>query len=299
MENLLKKMGISRWEPLNKGWSRDKKFVLTDRDGVKFLLRIFDGSLYDAKKKQFDLLKKVEEGDLPCSRAVELGKLEDDRGYMVLTWLKGESAEEAVPKMSREEAYRAGLEAGRVLQKLHSIPVAPAEHTWWEDYQRKIPWKIRALEECPLPAPFRETVVPYVLDHMALVKDREKKFSHADFHVGNMIVCNGEIGVIDFDKNTTADPYDEFKPFCWNVFASEYFETGLINGYFDNQIPEDFFPILALYAAESTISHLPWAMRFGEEEIRTAYRVADQIMEWYDGFQRVVPKWYMGTDVHF
>ncbi|MGD9887420.1 MAG: phosphotransferase, partial [Bacilli bacterium] len=118
--------------------------------------------------------------------------------------------------------------------------------------------------------------------------------NHGDFHIGNMIINNGHIGIIDFDKNEIADPYDDFKPFCWNVFASPYFETGLINGYFNKQIPENFFPILAVYAAESLISHLPWAIRFGEEEMKVAYQVMDAVFEWYDGFNRLVPTWYKG-----
>ena len=86
-------------------------------------------------------------------------------------------------------------------------------------------------------------------------------------------------------------------PFCWNVYASEYFETGLINGYFNNQIPNDFFKILALYAAESLISHLPWAMTFGKEEVETALKVTKSTLLWYDNFTREIPTWYKGVNL--
>ncbi len=76
--------------------------------------------------------------------------------------------------------------------------------------------------------------------------------------------------------------------------CSEYFETGLINGYYQNQVPEDFFPILKFYTVESLISHLPWSVTFGEAEVRTAQKVAANQMIWYDHFQLEVPTWYHG-----
>jgi aminoglycoside phosphotransferase (APT) family kinase protein len=122
--------------------------------------------------------------------------------------------------------------------------------------------------------------------------NRPQTLCHGDFHLGNMLLHENKLSVIDFDKLSYADPYDEFKPFCWNVEASPYFETGLINGYFNNNIPSDFFPILALYAAESLISHLPWATKFGDEEIKTALKVYNDVLSYYDNFTRVMPSWY-------
>ena len=199
--------------------------------------------------------------------------------------------------MTNEQAYNIGFEAGRTLKKLHSIPVSEQKVSWWQKYSEKIPKKIKNLKSCGLGFNEQERVIDYVCDNMYLVKNREQTFSHADYHVGNLIVNNGKIGVIDFDKNTVADTYDDFKPFCWNVFASEYFETGLINGYFDNNPPPKFFKILALYAAESTLSHLPWSIKFGEQEIKTAYKVINSVLNWYDNFNLEIPTWYKGNNI--
>ena len=40
-----------------------------------------------------------------------------------------------------------------------------------------------------------------------------------------LIVNENGIGIIDFDKNGATDLIDDFKPFCWNIRKSEYFET--------------------------------------------------------------------------
>ena len=92
-----------------------------------------------------------------------------------------------------------------------------------------------------------------------------------------------------------ADPYDEFKPYCWNVIKSEYFETGLINGYFEDNIPDDFFKILKFYTIEGIISHLPWALTFGEEEVKTALNMYQEALKWYDNFNLEIPTWYKGV----
>ena len=158
-----------------------------------------------------------------------------------------------------------------------------------------MPRKIKALKECKYKLPLEDFLIEYYENKSYLMDDRPLKFSHGDYHAGNMIVHNGKIGIIDFDKNTIADPYDELKPFCWNVFKSEYFETGLINGYFNNEVPEEFFKILKYYSVESLISHLPWSVQFGEEDIKTAYRVYDAMLEWWGNFNLDIPTWYKGV----
>lgn len=213
---------------------------------------------------------------------------------MTLSYLEGQAADEIVSALDDRTAYSLGVEAGKTLKLLHGIPVQTPKQSWWEKYSAKIPKKIERIRSCELSLPQREMLIGYIEEHIALVKNRRQVFSHSDYHVGNMIVNGGKVSIIDFDKNTISDPYDEFKPFCWNVFANEYFETGLINGYFGSNIPDDFFPVLALYAAESLISHLPWAITFGQQEIETAYRVIDSTLRWYDNFTLTVPTWYKG-----
>ena len=294
IQGIINKYNINFVEPLNKGWSRDKKYILTSETN-KYLLRVSDSSLYNKKKEQYELLKRIEELDIYCSRAVDFGTLEDGSVFMVLTYLEGESAEDVLPSLSDEEAYKLGIEAGKVLKKLHIIPIEVQEKSWWEKYKEKMPRKIKALKECEHKLPLEFFLIEYYESKAYLMEDRPLMFSHGDYHAGNMIVFNGKIGIIDFDKNTIADPYDELKPFCWNVFRSEYFETGLINGYFDNNVPEEFFKILKFYSVESLISHLPWSVQFGEEDIKTAYRVYDAMIQWWGNFNLDVPTWYKGV----
>ena len=294
-QSVLEKYNIEKCEPLNKGWSRDKKFVLTAFSGEKFLIRISNSALYEKKKKQFELLQLIKELNINCSKPIEFGVFSSGEVYTLLSWLEGYSAEEVVGNMTDEQAYNIGVESGKLLQKLHAVPVELSKQSWEERYYEKMERKFIALDNCEIALPKKNIIVDFARENMYLVKDREQTFCHSDYHLGNMIVNNGKIGVIDFDKNAVADPYDEFKPFCWNVFASEYFETGLINGYFNDDIPKDFFKVLALYASESLISHLPWATTFGQTEIETALKVTNAVLLWYNDFSLTVPTWYKGS----
>ena len=213
---------------------------------------------------------------------------------MILSYLEGIDGIEAIKTMSDKEAYELGVEAGKILKKLHKIDIPMQEYTWWDRYQRKMGRKIDALLNCEYRIPMQEEIIEFYKDNCYLMENRPLLFTHGDYHLGNMIVKDGKVGIIDFDKNGISDPYDDLKPFCWNVMESEYFETGLINGYFDNEIPRDFFKILKFYTAESLISHLPWATTFGEAEIKTAKKVADYQMKWYDNFKLDIPIWYKG-----
>ena len=282
-------------ERLNKGWSKDTKYIVIDSNDTKLLLRFSDISLYEKKKAQFELLKKVEKLNINASRPIEFGKFDETSIYMVLTYLPGIDAEEAVEKMDDMQAYKLGIQAGITLKKLHQIEVTEVSEPWYDRFKSKLEVKIKNLRNCKYTLDKSEMLIQYALDNMYLLKDRKRTFTHGDYHLGNMIVNENGIGIIDFDKNSIVDPIDDFKPFCWNIRKSHYFQTGLVNGYYDNNIPDDFFKLLALYAVEHLISHTPWASTIGEKEVKTALEVYKEVMETYDDFKLIIPKWYKGV----
>ena len=282
-------------EKLNKGWSKDKKYIVIDSNDNKLLLRFSDISLYEKKKAQFELLKKVEKLNINASRPIEFGKFDENSIYMVLTYLEGIDAEVAIESLNDKQAYDLGIQAGIALRKLHQIPVEEVSQSWYDRFKEKLEVKITNLRNCKYKLDEAEMLIKYAKDNMYLLKDRKRTFTHGDYHLGNMIVNDLGIGIIDFDKNGVVDPIDDFKPFCWNIRKSHYFETGLVNGYYDNNVPDDFFKLLALYAVEHLISHTPWAASIGEKEVQTALQVYKEVMETYDNFNLIIPKWYKGV----
>lgn len=294
MDELLKKYDIKSVELLNKGWSNDKKYILTDYNNETYLLRISDVALYDKRLTQFNLLNSLISNNLNCPKPIEFGNINEDNIYILLTYMEGEPAEAEIEKYNNIEQYRLGIEAGKIMKEIHRFNLSN-DLSWWDKYKEKAIRKISVYKNSNLKHKNSEFLIKYYEKNLELMKDRPQVLTHGDFHLGNMLIHNNHIVVLDFDKMNIADPYDELKPYYWNVIRSKYFETGLINGYFENKIPEDFFKILKFYTIEVLISHLPWAMTFGEKEVKIAFEMYDNVNEWYEDFNLEVPNWYMGV----
>lgn len=295
--------GYENWvnlKEISKGYSGEKKYLVEDKFNNKFLVRIASLDKYEEKKKQYNLLVELEKLNVNTPKPIRFGKLNEEEVFTVLSWLEGEDADASVGNLTDKESYRLGLEAGKILSKLHSLPVdCGNEIKWIDKFKAKMERKYKATNECEIKIENIDKIVDFVNKNLYLIENRKVTFTHGDYHLSNLIVHEGHIGVIDFEKNKLSDPYDDLKPFMWNVFVSEYFETGLINGYFNNEIPDDFFPILKLYAAENLVSFLPWAAKLGGENLKTAYKVNDSIMKWYDNFNLTIPTFYKGIIKEF
>ncbi|MBD5104658.1 MAG: phosphotransferase [Ruminococcaceae bacterium] len=278
-------------EPINKGWSCDKKYCATAEDGTKYLLRITPEEKSACREKMFQMQQKVAELGVSMCKPVEFGKCEDGV-YMLQTWVHGQDAEEIIPSLSADEQYSFGVEAGKILKKIHSIP-APDDQTDWETrFNAKIDRKIRKYYECDIKFDGGDKIINYINSNRYLLAGRPQVFQHGDYHIGNMMIENGKIVIIDFDRYDFGDPWEEFNRIVWCAQKAPKFASGIIDGYFDNDVPIEFWKLLALYIGSNTMSSVPWAVPFGEKEIETMLNQAKDVLDWYDGMERVVPLWY-------
>lgn len=54
----------------------------------------------------------------------------------------------------------------------------------------------------------------------------------------------------------------------------------------------EFWKLLALYISSNTLSSVPWAIPFGEEQIQVMVNQAKDVLIWYDNMTKPVPTWY-------
>ncbi|HPX83987.1 MAG TPA: phosphotransferase [Bacilli bacterium] len=291
IKKVLNNNNINKIKLLNQGWSNDCKYYIEDIQQQKFILRISDISLYDTKLAQYNYLKEINKLNINAPVPIEFGTF-DNQVYMLLSWVHGDDALEVIPTLDEKSQYELGIKAGLMLKQIHSIPVA-SNQIWYEVFKNKIPQKIKKAKAALIQHQHLDTFIDYVLNNMEIIKNNPMKLTHGDYHLGNMVISKDlKLGIIDFDKVAIADPIDDFKPFAWNVRKSPVFATGLIDGYYSGKPQESFFKALTLYAAESCIANVAWAISFGEEEIKIASEVSDQTYEWYKGFSLIVPTWY-------
>lgn len=50
---------FTKIKPIDKGWSEDRKYCVTDATGMKYLLRITPIERYEVRKSLFDMLERV------------------------------------------------------------------------------------------------------------------------------------------------------------------------------------------------------------------------------------------------
>ena len=123
LKNIFNKYEIIKCEPLTKGFSKDKKYIVEDSKGVKYILRISDVSVFEKRKNQFQILKQLNNLNVYCSKPIDFGMIDDNNCYTLLSWIDGIDAREAIKNMSDKESYLLGIEAGIILKKIHNLDI--------------------------------------------------------------------------------------------------------------------------------------------------------------------------------
>ncbi len=279
-------------EPINKGWSCDKKYRVTTTDGVKYLLRVTPEEKSANRAEMFRMMQKLADLDISMCKPVEFGKC-DEGVYTIQTWVEGRDAEEIIPYLAHSDQYDFGLEAGRILKVIHSIPAPENQSDWETRFNAKMDRNIKMYNECSIKFDGAEDIIAYIESNRQLLANRPQTFHHGDYHLGNMMIEKNKIVIIDFDRFDFGDPWEEFNRIVWCAQASPIFASGIINGYFDNEVPLEFWKLLALYISSNMLSSIPWAISFGENEVQTMLNQAKDVLSWYNNMHNPIPTWYI------
>lgn len=279
-------------EPIAKGWSEDKKYCVTTEDGTKYLLRVSSITRYETRKELFNMLLKVADLDIPMCKPIKFGTCAEGV-YSLQTWINGDEAEDVIPLLPETEQYVLGLQAGEILRKIHSIPAPATQEDWSSHFNRKTDVKIQKYRECGLRFEGDDKIIEYIENNRHLLDGRPQCFQHGDYHIGNMMIENSKLVIIDFDRFDFGDPWEEFNRIVWCAQKSPHFATGMVNGYFDGKPPIEFWKLLAFYIGSNTLSSIYWAMPFGQSEVDTMIRQSQDVLTWYENMKEVIPSWYL------
>ena len=283
---------LSSREPIDRGWSADRKFRAVDGNGRSFFLRISPEKQYECRKLQFVHMEKVRALGVRVCEPVEFGFCPEGC-YTLLGWVDGRDAEEVLPELTGEERYAYGLEAGQMLRTIHTVPAPFVGEPWAVHYGRKLDAKMALYENSPLKYEKGELFLELLRRERHLIENRPTVWHHGDFHCGNLMFDREmRLTVIDFDREDVGDPWYEFNRIIWDVRVGAEFARGLLDGYFGGVVPEEFWRILRLYLCQNMLSSLPWAAGFGAEETRIALENGERVLRWYDDLREIVPDWY-------
>ena len=285
---------MSQFEKVNKiskGMSADEKY-LVERDGARFLLRVSELDCYEEKKREYEHLAHLGQAGLPVPECISFEKTED-KVFTLLSWVEGEEAEEVLPLVSPEEQYRYGLEAGKILRQIHeNSPTVVSEKNWYERYFEVIDPRLAAYHKEGIPFEGCEKILGFLEENKYLLKTRPLCHHHGDYHMGNLIVNEGKLWVIDWhtmDFDSIGDPWYEF-----NRIGIEFpmFAKGEIDGYFDGNVPEEFWRLFALYLATSAITSIVWAKHWAPDRLEEIMELNKTVLRTFDNMKNVIPLWY-------
>ena len=99
-------------------------------------------------------------------------------------------------------------------------------------------------------------------------------------------------------KRSEAPMTDDLKDIAANykeAFNEAIAQTdeALLEKYFGGEeIPEEFWRLIAVYICRNMLSSIPWAIPFGEGQVEVMKRQMNNILTWYNNMKEIVPSWY-------
>jgi aminoglycoside phosphotransferase (APT) family kinase protein len=286
-----------RWAEITRieeGWSTDRKYHVVDGSGRDLLVRVSPGDQMERKRFEYKCLERLSELGLLTPEPIELGTCcSGEYLYTILSWIPGEQAAEVIGGLPPDEQYRLGREAGATLAGIHLLSGSIAAESWNEHYRRKIDRIFNWYGQCSVKLEFGEQLMEFVSANVSRLADRPVRFQHGDYHLGSLIITpDARLGVIDFNRCSYGDPWEEYDRFVFTWQRSARFASGQVHGYFDDNVPDEFFSLMALYNAVNMLASIPWAVPFGEQEVEQMIRNCRLVYDSYDGFRSSIPSWY-------
>lgn len=282
-------------EFIQKGYSEEMKYkVKADKN---YFLKISPLSFTKKKDLEVKYISALEK-EIKFPKLVEM-KFETNSILSLYEWIDGVDIRDYASKLTGEELYQYGMQAGAFLKKIHSLSIEESSVNWQEYYIQKSKKKIHSFRKLNKNFAEIEMFIDYIQSHQSLLKDRPISLCHGDYHVGNMMIEleTKKLVIIDFGSLEIGDPMEEFNRMIWNAQLSEEFATGFVNGYFEGEkIPDIFWKLMAYYMACDVVGSIPWAINFGDNQLEIMLKRAKLVLDWFDDFKRVIPKFYKGNN---
>lgn len=280
------------------GWSINKKFHIIDHSNQEYILRVSDIAHYDKKKNEYENIVRLSKTVVHMPMPIDFGICNNGESvYLLLTWVEGVAVEDVIKTLDLDTQYELGCKAGRLLKKLHDASAVPSALNWRSVYKENIDTIINAYRQTNVRIHDEQNVVNYTMDHLSLLDNRPQVIRHGDFHVGNLIIMPGsEIGVIDFDLCSVGDGWEEFGGIEWAARLSPAFARGQVDGYFEKNVPNEFFKLLALYVAVYALEHV--VRSAGTRSAESLLHNTDGMTSMFDHYRTYIPNWYKGEDAN-
>lgn len=280
-------------EPINKGWSNDKKYYVETKYGEKLLLRVSDICHYDEKRREFEMMKRIATSGIKMSVPIDFGVCNDGKSvYQILSWIDGKEAKEALYNMSEAEQYKFGQKAASVLKQMETVNYKPASDEWSKNYRKRVEHYIELYRNCGYTFDGDELIISYLRAGLDSIEKRPTALMHQDFQTDNMVISpDGELYVIDFQMCGEVDPYLVLTGAGVSAMYSVPFAMGEIHGYFGDSVPSDYWEKYNHYMISEMLYAFTVGVNMVEEQEETLHMFDDELERIRSGGSHI-PEWY-------
>ncbi|ANN32252.1 aminoglycoside phosphotransferase [Bacillus thuringiensis serovar coreanensis] len=282
-------------EEISKGFSPDKKYIITNANNEKYLFRTGDIKEYERKKIEFQILNEMVKRNVQAQRLIEIGILEEEGVcYSIFSYLEGEDAKKLLPTYSPKEQYDIGIEAGKDLAKMHTYEAPNNILPWYERAMKKHSKYVEVYKTCGINIKNDDKIIKFIEENEIYLKNRPNRFQHDDFHLENIIVRDARyVGVVDFNGYDWGDPIHDFVKIA--LFARDIsipYSIGQIEGYFNGRIPEEFWNLYAVYVGMTVFSLVVWTLLAAPHMLDDMLERLTIVLEDHNNFELSKPIWF-------
>lgn len=193
---------------LNKGYSLEKKYILTTDQGQKYLLRLSFPKNYKMKILELEKMIECKKLGVKCNEPIRYGQTSDKECfYSLLSWIDGCDGASIINEYPKSLHRNIGYLAGKDLKIINSIKDDFSSESWFDRYERKQKLYFDIFNQSNIDFSYKHVILSFIKENFHLLRDRPSFFQHDDFHLNNIILKNKTYaGVIDFNRCDFGDP---------------------------------------------------------------------------------------------
>ena len=178
---------IERIEVLARGFSAEQKFILWQRGEPAYVLRTSSVEQCRQRELGFDLLRAHYSSGVRCSQPFYFGKDETiGLCYVLVGYILGRAASDALPELSAQSQYEIGVEAGRELLKFHRMCHPDLHFNWFDRRLAKYERKVAQDAKHGLTFKHQNEIKRYIESNIDLLRESPVRFQHDDYPSGQL-----------------------------------------------------------------------------------------------------------------
>ncbi len=269
------------------GKPTEPKFQAITNEGTFFVKYSQQGHF--SKIRNLLSLAQKQTGAL-CLPLISEDRPELNYQVSIYPWIEGVNLKNWFATASLSDCYHKGACCGHLLKSIHNATVITQSSDF--DIASHMMENIKTIRQSNIAfTNMKELWVKPDLLVNRLKRDVSSALVHLDFKPKNIMLSHDNLVVVDWESCAIVDPWLDF----WDKGLSLYpkresFNTGLLDGYFNHEIPESFWDYFQALSVFAFLQATAWAIK--RRDLAYILLLEDYLRDVYQGYNTIVPVWY-------